>query len=173
MGNIVLGRLQWFLVAGLAGLALIAGCTAGHQKAATPSLTGATTAPAPTGATTAPGGSRSLADLQAAAGPALDLVQRYVPDGYATAPVSSGHDWATASNEVRDETLSGRHLLQIACSGTGGISTTVQVTGKAQEQHVVCDDKEVSVPFAGKLQAAIDGKPGNSGVVAWRVLSRT
>ncbi len=114
-----------------------------------------------------------MADLQAAAAPALDLVQRYLPNGYATAPVSSGYDWATASNEVRDDTLSGRHLLQVACSGTGEISTAVQVAGKAQDLHVACGDKEVSVPFDGKLQAAIDGKPSNSGVVAWRVLPRT
>jgi hypothetical protein len=164
LGNVVLDRWLGLSVVPLAGLALMAGCTAGQQNAA---------APSPAESTSAPGASASVADLQAAAAPALDLVQRYVPVGYATAPVSSGYDWANGSNEVRDETLSGRHLLQIACSGSGEISTTVQVTGKAQDQHVACGDKEVSVPFDGKLQVAIDGKPGNSGVVAWRVLSRT
>jgi hypothetical protein len=163
LGNVVIARGLSISVAVLTGLALLAGCTAEHQKAVAPSLAGATPAP---------GGSASVADLEAAAAPALDLVQRYLPGGYATAPVSSGYDWATASNEVRDETLSGRHLLQIACSGAGEISATVQVTGKLHNQHVACGDKEVSVPFDGKLQAAIAGKPGNSGVVAWRVLSR-
>jgi hypothetical protein len=124
LGNVVLGRWLGISVAALAGLALTAGCTAGHQKPAAPALTGATLAP---------GGSPSVADLHVAAAPPLDLVQRYLPDGYAAAPVSSGFDWATASNEVRDESLLGRHLLQIACSGTGDISTTVQVTGKAQD----------------------------------------
>ena len=164
LGNVVLGRWVGIPVATVTGLALLTGCTTAHPKAATPS---------PAAATPAPAGSTSVADLEAAAAPALDLVRRYVPDGYATAPVSSGYDWAKASNEVRDDTLSGRHLLQIACSGTGEISTTVQVTGKPQDQHVACGDKEVSVPFDGKLQAVLDGRPGTSGVVAWRVLSRS
>ena len=159
-----MGRWLGISAAALSGLALVAGCTTGHHNAA---------APYPAKVTPAPGGSSTVADLQAAAAPALDLVQRYLPNGYATAPVSSGYDWATASNEVRDDTLSGRHLLQVACSGTGEISTAVQVAGKAQDLHVACGDKEVSVPFDGKLQAAIDGKPSNSGVVAWRVLPRT
>jgi hypothetical protein len=119
--------------------------------------------------TPSPSGSTSLADLKTAAAPALDLVQRYVPGGYATKSVVSGFDWATVSDEVLDETLSGPHLLQIACSGTGEVSITVQVAGKKPDRHVVCGN-EVSVPFAGKLHAVIDGKPGNSGVVAWRVL---
>ncbi len=152
-------------VAAVAGLALLTGCTA--NSAQTPVHT-ASTPPAPT-----PAGSAATADLDTAAIPALDLVQRYVPAGYATKPVVSGYDWATHTGQaIEEDALAGPHVFQIACSGNGEVSAVIRLAKKETSQHVSCG-KGISVPFAGPLDAVINGSPGNTGVVAWRVLARS
>jgi hypothetical protein len=180
LGNLVMtiGPQRWIRrvpPAAIAGLALVTGCLVtgctaktGDTPAGATSTAPSAESTAPTG--TAPTGAAAPADLEKAAAPALDLVQRYVPSGYATQAVVSGYDWATHTGQAIVETLQGSHLLQIACSGDGEVSAVVRVAKKSTQQSIACG-KEVSVPFEGALDAVIDGRPGNTGVVAWRVLA--
>jgi hypothetical protein len=91
-----------------------------------------------------------------------------VPGGYGAHPVVSGYDWAAHTGQTLDETLTGAHLLQVACSGHGEVSVVIRRVTK----RISCG-QEVSLPFDGALDLVIDGRPGNTGVVAWRVLARS
>ena len=141
-------------LAALAGVALIAGCTAKHSPDPGPTIT------------PSPSPSPSM-DAQEAAAPALFLLAGYVPKGYRPKPVESGyHSAADTSGQTLREKLTGRHLLQIACSGDGAVSAVV---GKAAARRIACG-QTVSLPLNGPLDVTIAGRAGNTGVVAWRVL---
>ena len=180
-GMEVLGNLMSIARPGLglvvvAGLMLMTGCTAKRPDEDSPSTPASLVSSASASASASASGTTptptSPAALEVAAAPALSLAGRYVPDGYRTASVVSGYDWATTSNEVVKEALSGRHLFQIACSGIGEVSVTMRVAGREQNRRVVCGE-QTSVPFAGPLDAVLNGKPGNTGVAAWRVLPQS
>ena len=103
--------------------------------------------------------------------PAVALVNSYTPGGYPGASVSSGYDWAaSAGQEIVDASLSGEHLFQIACSGTGRIA--VRMPSDSAARTVTCGADPVGFPFTGKLDVAFDGAPANKGTYAWRVLAK-
>lgn len=107
-------------------------------------------------------------NLDAAAKAAKELVDQYTPAGYPTSAVVSGYDWANQHNQEISESLPGKHLFQIACTGPGTVS--VKLSGASQGQKVICGSKSVGVPFTGKLDAVVDGSASNSGTYAWRIL---
>lgn len=152
-------------LATLACLGVLAGCTSPQDDNAVPPPQ-TTTQSADTPATAAP-----TKDLEQAAQPALDLLQRHVPSGYASSPVVSGYDWASTPSETIKEQLSGDHILQVACSGNGQV--TIDIRASATTSHLIPCGSAVTLPLIGPLDATITGQPPNTGVATWRVLPRT
>ncbi|SHL21772.1 hypothetical protein [Actinacidiphila paucisporea] len=110
-------------------------------------------------------------DLHEAARPALALVGEWIPEDFTDAPTSSGYFWASAPATGVDDRAPGRHLLQIACSGNGGI--VVQMTAHAPYKKVTCGDKATGFPYTGAISAYVGGAAANRGIVAWRILNAT
>ena len=101
----------------------------------------------------------------------MALVNSYTPGGYPGSAVSSGYDWAASAGQmIVDASLSGEHLFQIACSGTGRIA--VHLPADSAARTVTCGANPVGFPFTGKLDVAFDGAPANKGTYAWRVLAK-
>lgn len=150
-----------------AGLAVLgpAACSGGTAPAKShPSPAASRTAGAAP-STAAPG------NLDHAAGPAVARVQEYTPGGYRTSSVVSGEDWADAHSQRITEPLSGGHLFQIACSGSGAVSVRLSLAKGDSEERVRCGAKALSVPFDGRFVAVIDGSEPNSGAYAWRIVA--
>lgn len=146
-------------LAGVAGLAGLAACSG----AGSPAPSGPSARTATASATTA------ARDLDAAAKPAVALVDGYTPDGYGGSPTASGYDWASGAGQEIDETLPGHHLFQIACSGSGPI--TVKVSGRSPGKNIACGDRSTDFPFSGQFHAVVNGDPADPGTYAWRILA--
>jgi hypothetical protein len=138
----------------------LVGCSGSHDgRAAHP-----TASAAKTKAPTAP---RSL-DQEAK--PAVALVDQFAPSGYPTTAVASGYDWATHTGQEISETLPGKHLFQIACSGNGRIA--VSLAADSRKKDIACGHRSTGISFTGKFEAVIDGAAGNTGTYAWRILAK-
>jgi hypothetical protein len=151
------GRRGGAALGAIALVALVSGCsgsTAHHAQSASAPQTTA---------------SSSAVSLDAAAKPALALVQQYVPAGFNAVPVASEYDWARNSGQRISEKLTGKNALLVACSGNGSVSFTMHSAAGETTKRISCG-QPTTVPFQGNLDAVINGSAANSGVVAWRVL---
>lgn len=102
---------------------------------------------------------------------AAALLQRSTPQGYGSTPVASGHERADSTGEQISETVTGRSLFLIACSGNGEI--TVTMTSQATGELVKCGDQAKGFPFRGDLNALVVGEATNTGAFAWQVLAKS
>ena len=120
-------------------------------------------------------GSRSGSSATGALGnttqAAVDLLQKSAPHGYGSTPVASGHERADNTGEQISETVTGRSLFLIACSGNGEI--TVTMTAQASGKMVKCGDQAEGFPFRGDLNALVVGEATNTGAFAWEILTKS
>jgi hypothetical protein len=100
---------------------------------------------------------------------ALALLEKAPLEGYAAAPVASGHDRADDKGREVSQKVKGRALFQIACSGTGTI--TVTIPRGHVSQLVRCGHRAAEFPFRGRLDALLVGQRDTTGAYAWRILT--
>lgn len=101
---------------------------------------------------------------------AVGLVSTAPPAGYAPKAVASGHDRADDEGHEVSQTVKGRALFQIACSGLGRV--TVTIPAQKLSKLVRCGAKPVGFPFRQQLTALVVGQRDSSGAYAWRILSK-
>jgi hypothetical protein len=99
---------------------------------------------------------------------ALALLSRTSPHGFGADPVASGHDRADDEGLEISESVKGRALFQVACSGEGDVTVTLP------RQHltkvVTCGKPAAGFPFRGQLVALVVGARSSTGAYAWRIL---
>jgi hypothetical protein len=102
---------------------------------------------------------------------ALALLSKSPVQGYQAQAVESGEDRADDEGHEVSETLKGRALFQIVCSGTGDI--TVTMPRQKVSKLVTCGKQATGFPFRGQLTALVVGARSSTGVYAWRILPAT
>jgi hypothetical protein len=101
---------------------------------------------------------------------AMTLLAGSPHQGYADQPVASGQDRANDKGREISEDVTGRALLQVACSGHGQV--TVTLPRQQRSTLVDCGEKATGVPFRGQLTALVVGQRDSAGAYAWRVLPK-
>jgi hypothetical protein len=104
------------------------------------------------------------------AGQAAALLDQSPHAGYAGQPLASGQDRADDKGREISEDVTGRALLQIACSGRGQV--TVTLPEQQRSTLVDCGEPATGVPFRGPLTALVVGQRDSAGAYAWRILPR-
>jgi hypothetical protein len=101
---------------------------------------------------------------------AVSLLAQSPHQGYADQPAASGQDRADDKGREISQPVSGRALLQVACSGHGQVTVTLP---QQQLSTVVdCGEKATGIPFRGALTALVVGQRDSAGAYAWRILPR-
>ena len=110
------------------------------------------------------------ATLNRDADQAKSLLSQSPHAGYGETSLASGEDRADDKGREVSETVRGRALFQIACSGHGQVTVTLP---KQQRSTLVdCGEQATGVPFRGDLTALVVGQRDSAGAYAWRILPR-
>jgi hypothetical protein len=90
--------------------------------------------------------------------------------GFLTKALASGHDRADDEGHEVSETVTGRALFQVACSGTGQV--TVTLPRQDVSRLVTCGAPAASFAFRDELTALVVGQRSSTGAYAWRILPK-
>jgi hypothetical protein len=124
-----------------------------------------------TSACTAGNGDSGVPDLSAvtrSTKEALALLARTPLRGFRAEPVASGHDRADDQGLEISESVKGRALFQVACSGEGDV--TVTLPRQHVSKVVTCGKPATGFEFHGRLVALVVGARSSTGAYARRIL---
>jgi hypothetical protein len=124
-----------------------------------------------TSACTARNGDSAVPDQSAvtrSTNEALALLARTPLRGFRAEPVASGHDRADDQGLEISESVKGRALFQVACSGEGDV--TVTLPRQHTSQVVTCGEPATGFTFRRQLVALVVGARISTGAYAWRIL---